>query len=144
MVWDLSTHLTQLLWFEVVSNSTWWSHRLSGLQGADSCLTRGEDQPPHTGETWHVPSNTLLCWLSRITILRLSRQKFSQPLRHPNSLVGRNPVVLSTPISLLCVHCEGSWDSGLSCQQSQDSQTLMVSLIVSLFYIPLCAFSANL
>lgn len=108
IVFRVSTHLTLLpLCFEV-SDNTWRSRRLSGLWEADSCLTiRGEGQPPSPGGTWHVPSNALLCWLRRITILRLARQKVSQPPRHPNSSAGRNPVVLSAPISLLCVHCEG-------------------------------------
>lgn len=86
----------------------WRSRRLSGLWRADSCLTRGEDRPPGPEGTWHVPSNALLCWLKRITILRPARQKVSQPPRHPNSSAGRNPAVLSAPISLLCVHCEGN------------------------------------
>lgn len=70
-----------------------------------------------------------LCCLSTITMIRLSRQKVSQPLRHPNSLAGRNPAVLSPPISLLCVHREWVRDSGLSCQQSQRNRTLAACLM---------------
>lgn len=124
-----STHLTLLCCFDV-SNNTWRSGGwLSGLWGADSCLTRGEDQPPSPEGTWHVPSNALLCWLRRITILRLARQKVSQPPRHPNSSAGRNPVVLSAPISLLCVYTARGTESSstdLPCQQSLDNSTLPV------------------
>lgn len=75
----ISTHLALLPYFKV-SKSTWRSRRMSGQRGADSCLTRGEGRPPHSGGTWHVPSNALpLLTEENHNIKAIQAERFSAP-----------------------------------------------------------------